>query len=597
MSIMVPQEKLQKIRELMFQANLDAYILFDKDPHNSEYLPAHWKAIEWLTEFTGSTATVVITKDFAGLWTDSRYFIQAESQLKNSGFVLVKLQTPHLPEYISWIRKALPENSHIAFDTNLISQTLFEELQKKFKDKRIKLHNEPDLLNHIWTNRPPLPNSKAFLLDFKYSGRSFDEKVKVIRKEMLHNADYLMVSSLDNIAWLLNIRGSDIKYTPVVLAFCIIGIDKVHLFIERYKVADIENYFDDNKIEIHDYKEICDFLKNIQGNNIFMVEKSRINNKLHSLIAENNKIVEVNQLIERLKSKKNQTEIANIKTVMIRDGVAMTKFLIWLDKNVGKTIITENSAAGKLAEFRSQQKDFFDLSFSSISAYNENGAIVHYDTENGNNAELLGKGLYLIDSGGQYFGGTTDITRTIALGTPTDEEKINFTLVLKGHIKLAMSIFPEGTKGYQLDAFARMPLWQKGLNYEHGTGHGVGAFLGVHEGPQRISPAAVNVSLEEGMIISNEPGLYFEGKYGIRIENLILVENASETQFGKFFKFETITLCPIDRKLIKPDMLDKDEIDWLNNYHLEVNKKLSPYLDEFERKWLKEKTGYLSFEI
>ncbi len=586
---------LTQLRNYMHKNNLDAYIIPMTDPHMSEYVAAHWKSIKWFSGFSGSAGTIVVTPDFAGLWTDSRYFIQAAEQLKGSGIELVKLTIPHTPEYIGWLNKNLPENANVGFDGKTFSYGLAKQMQTTFERKKINLKPDFDFVSEHWTDRPPVSGNEVFAHDVKYAGKSRLEKISVLREKMRETAaDYHLFSSLDDIAWLFNLRGSDIMYNPLFISFALISQSETFLFVDDKKLSgELKQKLVDDEVIIKNYDEIYPFLSNIQGEKTIIADLSKTNYALYKSIPENCNIVNKISIASVLKSAKNKTEIEHIRKVQVKDGVAMVKFLHWLDKNIEKEKITEISAGEKLLAFRKEQEGFFGESFGVISAYGAHAAMPHYSATKESNTELKPKSFYLVDSGGQYVDGTTDITRTVALGAPTKEEKHDFTLALKGTIDLAMSIFPHGTKGVQLDAIARKPLWDNRMNYGHGTGHGVGFFLNVHEGPQSISTRNAGIqeeTLEVGMYLSDEPAFYRAGKHGIRIENLILVMPDEENDYGKFLKFETVTLCPIDTKPVEVNLLTKDERNWLNNYHKTVYEKLSAHLPDDVKKWLKEKT-------
>ncbi len=592
---MKPKEIVKKIQELLKINNLDAYIIPSTDPHQSEYVANHWKVIEWASGFTGSAGTLVITKDIAGLWTDSRYFIQAEQQLQGSGIQLFKMKIPHFPCYIEWLENNLSEKSKVAFDGKLFSVSLARMIRSSLSVKNITIESNHDFIKPLWENRPLLPTNNIFFHNIKFAGKSRVEKISQVRNIMnKKNLSCHLLSSLDDIAWLFNIRGNDVTYNPVVISYAIITLDNAYLFIDKKLNESTKETFKKDNITILPYSSINDNIKKYCKKQTILLDSSKINNCIYNSIPSSCKVIEDINITTILKAKKNATEVANIKEVMIRDGVALTKFFYWLENNILNEEITEMSADKKLEFFRSQQKNFVGLSFGTIAAYQSHGAIVHYEATAKTDVELLKEGIFLIDSGGQYLDGTTDITRTVSLGKPTQEEINNFTLVLKGHINIASLKFPYGTKGYQIDILARKSLWDNYLNYGHGTGHGVGTFLNVHEGPQAISTSSSSTTaFEEGMLTSNEPGIYIEGKYGIRIENLILCEEDKDTNFGKFMKFNTVSLCYIDSSLINVDLLTDNEIKWVNDYHKKVFEKISPFLNDEEKDWLKEKTKCL----
>jgi Xaa-Pro aminopeptidase len=459
--------------------------------------------------------------------------------------------------------------------------------------KKMLLTPDFDPYADLWKDRPSIPRAEIFIHEARYAGKSTHEKLKLLRSQMkLQDIDIQVISSLDDIAWLLNIRGKDIPYVPVSICFAVITGVQAFLFIDADKVPEnVRKVLKKDFIELKPYDEIYEFVRNIEFGNKLSLQLSKTNYALFNAIPEDCSLLDQLNYTSRLKAEKNQLEIENIRQSMVKDGTALVKFFFWLENTLPKERITEISASEKLREFRSSQEGFFDESFAPISAYNAHAAMPHYSATPQTNSELKPEGIYLIDSGAQYFGGTTDITRTIVLGEPSQQQKDDFTLALKGTIDLAMAIFPYGTKGFQLDAIARKPLWDNKMNYGHGTGHGVGYFLSVHEGPQTIGTSAsgdISTILVPGMVISDEPAFYREGEYGFRTENLLLVVEDEETEFGKFLKFETLSLCPINRKLINPELLDKKELDWLNAYHRKVYEKLSPYLAENEGKWLKE---------
>ncbi len=574
--------------------NIDAYIITMFDPHLSEYVASHWRIINWFSGFSGSAGTIVVTHDFAGLWTDSRYFIQAEKQLQGSGIELVKLKIPHTPEFIDWIGKTLDNNSKIAFDGSLFPLSLLDAMSKKFARKDFIIAGDVDLISPLWNERPQLPSDKAFIYDLKYAGKSRSVKLQELRDEMQNlQIDYQIISSLDDIAWLYNIRGNDVSFVPLVISYAIITYEKAFLFVDKNKItASMEQELNADNIIVEDYNKIFTHIKQFEEGKNVSIEFGKTNYAIYNSIPSHCEITNQLNITTRLKAVKNAVEIANIKQSMIKDGVAMVKFLYWLEKSVDKESVTELSAADKLKSYRAEQDGFFQESFGSISAYNEHAAMPHYSATPQSDVEIKTPGIYLIDSGGQYFEGTTDITRTVALGASTEQQKNDYTLALKGTIDFAMTIFPAGTKGYHLDMIARKALWDNRLNFGHGTGHGVGCFLNVHEGPQSVSPAInFDVALMSGMIVSDEPAFYRQGEYGFRTENLVLVVEDEKNEFGQFLKFETITLCPIDTDMINKKLLTKEETDWLNNYHQEVYDKISAFIDDENLlDWLTQKT-------
>jgi Xaa-Pro aminopeptidase len=585
-------EKLALLRSALKQNSIDCYIIPTSDPHLGEYISDHWQIIRWLTGFTGSAGTVVITDTFAGLWTDSRYFIQAEKQLSGSGFEFVRPGAFQRNDYMDFVAENSKQGDIIGFDGSIFSIAGFRRLEKKLEGKIVSFATQWDIIESLWIDRPSLPSSSAFNHPLEYSGKDRSAKIIEVREEMRKkNAEFHLLTSTDDIMWLLNIRGSDIKYSPLLLSFALIGTEQILLFIDEAKIPVLlASAFDNLGIVVLPYDEISEVILSVTEGHSVMYNPQTTSVELFNSLSKSSKQIEDTSIPTRLKSIKNKTEIANISNVMVRDGVALTKFFYWFENNHIKEPMTENSLSEKLLEFRSQQKDFLGSSFATIIAFNENSALPHYTAEDGSGADIGERGLILVDSGGQYMGGTTDITRTIPVGIPTAQQKRDFTLILKGHINLAMAKFPNGTRGYQLDFIARRAMWGSGLNYAHGTGHGVGYCLNVHEGPQSISPADNKTNIEAGMLTSDEPAIYREGEYGIRIENLILCYEDEETEFGQFLKFDTVSLCYIEKSLIDKSLLDQKEIVWLNSYHSEVYDKLSQLLNAEEESWLKEKT-------
>lgn len=586
-------DRIKGLRNLMKERGIKAYIIPTYDPHQSEYIADHYKTRVWISGFTGSAGTVVVTEDEAILWTDGRYFIQAEKELEGSEIQLYKMGIPGFPTYMEWLRDNLNDGDSLGFDGKIFPQEDVKRLEKEIGQKDIQFIDEYDLVGELWTDRPSKPKGKAFVHDVKYAGKTAREKIEEVREEMAKKgADYFLLGSLDDIAWLYNIRGRDIACNPVVISYALISKDEAWWFVDGDKLDDeVKSHLEENGIAIDEYDRVIDYVKDIKKGSKVFLDPARINRWLYKGIPEECEIVEGTNITSQLKGIKNSTEIENQKNAYIKDGVALVKFLYWLDNNVGKINITEVSAAEKLEEFRKEQEGFIEPSFDTIAAYKENAAMMHYKAEEGkSNYDLKKEGMFLIDSGGQYLDGTTDITRTIVLGDITQEEKRDFTLTLKGHINLIGARFLYGATGSNLDVLARYPLWQEGIDYKSGTGHGIGFLLNVHEGPHRISPIPNNVRLEKGMVVTIEPGVYRAGKYGIRIENVAVVVEDIETDSGQFMKFETISYCPIDLEAVDVEMLTDKERKWLNDYHKEVYEKLSPFLNEEEKEWLKNKT-------
>lgn len=581
--------RIAALRAHIAQEQIQAFIIPSTDPHLSEYVAPHWQSREWISGFTGSAGTVVVTAKDAGLWTDSRYFLQAARQLEGTCITLYKEmlpETPNIPEFLS---AHLQEGDCVGIDGKMFSAEEVEHLQKELKKSGIRIKSIADPMQLLWTDRPAMPLAPAFVYDTKYAGMSFTEKLPAVRQAMeAAGADSLLLSALDEIAWLLNIRGNDVHCNPVVVSYLLIEKDKVNYFVQPQKVTpELTEYFNVNGISVHPYEEIGDYLNNFNAHSILM-NPAKTNYAIYSAIRPGCLIINGASPVALLKAIRNKQEIAGIHAAMQRDGVALVKFLKWLDEAVPAGKETEISVDKKLHTFRAAQPLYMGESFDTIAGYKEHGAIVHYEATPETDVTLKPEGFLLLDSGVQYLDGTTDITRTIALGPLTEEEKTDYTLILKGHIALAMAVFPEGTRGAQLDVLARMPIWKERMNYLHGTGHGVGHFLNVHEGPQSIRMNENPVALQPGMVTSNEPGVYKAGSHGIRTENLVLTVPAGEGMFGKYLKFETLTLCPICRKGIIKELLTAEEIGWLNDYHRTVYEKLSPDLNNDEREWLKE---------
>ena len=581
--------RIAALRAHIAQEQIQAFIIPSTDPHLSEYVAPHWQSREWISGFTGSAGTVVVTAKDAGLWTDSRYFLQAARQLEGTCITLYKEmlpETPNIPEFLS---AHLQEGDCVGIDGKMFSAEEVEHLQKELKKSGIRIKSIADPIQLLWTDRPAMPLAPAFVYDTKYAGMSFTEKLPAVRQAMeAAGADSLLLSALDEIAWLLNIRGNDVHCNPVVVSYLLIEKDKVNYFVQPQKVTpELTEYFNVNGISVHPYEEIGDYLNSFNAHSILM-NPAKTNYAIYSAIRPGCLIINGASPVALLKAIRNKQEIAGIHAAMQRDGGALVKFLKWLDEAVPAGKETEISVDKKLHTFRAAQPLYMGESFDTIAGYKEHGAIVHYEATPETDVTLKSEGFLLLDSGAQYLDGTTDITRTIALGPLTEEEKTDYTLILKGHIALAMAVFPEGTRGAQLDVLARMPIWKERMNYLHGTGHGVGHFLNVHEGPQSIRMNENPVALQPGMVTSNEPGVYKAGSHGIRTENLVLTVPAGEGMFGKYLKFETLTLCPICRKGIIKELLTAEEIGWLNDYHRTVYEKLSPDLNNDEREWLKE---------
>lgn len=585
-------EKLSEIRFLMKEKGIDGYIIPSSDPHISEYLPDFYKCIAWTSGFTGSAGTLVITQDFAGLWTDSRYFVQANEQLAGTGFELVKLKVQHAPEYVTWLGEKLTEGATVAFDGNLASLAVANSVNSILSPLGIKVNGHVDLLDPVWKGRPALPTERTYTLPVSTTGQATVDKIEAVRKALKQKrATAHLVSSLDDLAWLLNIRGTDVKCNPVTLGFAFIDHKQVILFIEAVKLeaatrVELESY----GISIRPYGEVKAFLQGLGKEEVILLDPKRTCFATYDSVAAGVKIIEDMNPSTLLKTIKNEVEINHERQAMVNDGVALTKFFKWIEENVAKGELTEMNIADHLRGLREEQPGFKDISFDTIAGYKDHGALPHYKAEEHSNYKLETTGLLLVDSGGQYETGTTDITRVVALGTPTQEEKEDYTIVLKGTIEGSMAIYAKGTRGYQIDAITRRPIWATMRNYGHGTGHGVGFFLNVHEGPQVFNGTATDIAIEPGMITSIEPGLYREGKHGIRIENLVLSKDLASNQFGDFMDFETLTICYIATDLVEKSLLGQEHIDWLNNYNQWVYDSISSKLSSEEAAWLKEKT-------
>ncbi len=584
-------EKLAAIRELMAKNNIDAYIVPSSDPHISEYLPEHYRCISWISGFTGSAGTLMITKDFAGLWTDSRYFVQANQQLEESGFELVKLKVQHAPEFATWLAERFTAGQTVAFDGNLASLMVANSVKSLLEPLGVTVNGHVDLLESIWENRPSLPTNAAYLLSTESTGQSTIDKLAEVRAEMKkQHATAHLISSLDDVAWLLNIRGTDVNCNPVVLAFVYLTQTEAQLYIAAGKltaaaISDLEN----SGVGVQAYESVYDVINTLNVPSI-LLDPKRSCYAVYDSIPKQVRIIEALNPSTLLKSVKNEVELNFIRQTMVHDGIAMTKFFKWVEENVASGDLSEMSIADKLQTLRAEQPGFKDISFGTIAGYKDHGALPHYNADEVSNYKLETKGLLLVDSGGQYLTGTTDITRVISLGDMTAEEKEDYTIVLKGTIEGSMAVFTKGTRGYQIDAITRRSIWATKRNYNHGTGHGVGFFLNVHEGPHTFNGAAVDVPILDGMVSSIEPGLYREGKHGIRIENLVVSKDLESNQFGDFMEFETLTICYIDTDLIEKSLLHQEHIDWLNNYNQWVFEKLSLKLNQDEKSWLRTKT-------
>lgn len=584
-------KRLAALRSYMQNKGLHAFVIPSTDAHLSEYPASHWQAREWISGFTGSAGTVVVTLDKAALWTDSRYFLQVADELDPQRFLLHKEGLPHTPSISEWLDSELDSGAYVGFDGKVYAAREALNLIHQLNQCGLHVIADYDPFDTIWNDRPLIPQNPIYIFSEKYTGESARHKISRICDAVEKTgASSLLVASLDTIAWIFNIRGNDVKCNPIAVSYAIISREKTILFITSSKLPeDVTRYLTEQGVTLAHYNDIYDYTQKLFGT--ICLNSEKIPYKLYENIPADCKIVDVPSPADWMKSVKNHTEINGFRRAMEKDGIALVRFLMWLEKTVPQGLVSELDIPYKLVELRSKEQGFVGESFATISGYGPNAAIVHYNVTADSSLQLKPEGLLLIDSGGQYLDGTTDITRTIALGVLTKQMKEDYTLVLKGHIGIATAIFPQGTRGSQIDILARKALWDKGLNYLHGTGHGVGHFLNVHEGPQSIRMIENPTSLEIGMVTSNEPGLYRAGKHGVRIENLVLTKKEKTTEFGDFYSFETLTLCPIDKAPIIKEMLTDAEIDWLNTYHKTVYDRLSPWLTTEEKLWLKEKTN------
>ena len=581
--------RIEELRTVMKSEGIDAFVFPSTDPHNGEYVPEHWKGREFISGFNGSAGTAVVTMDDAALWTDSRYFLQAEEQLAGTGFRLMKLKIEGTPTISQWLGRKLAANGGtvVGIDGMVNSIGTVEALADELRaEGGITLRTNFDPLKVIWKDRPAIPSGMAIVHPQKYAGESAQSKIARIRQALRErHVEGMLVSALDDIAWALNIRGTDVHCNPVVVSYLLITMDSVTLYINSDKLTPVvREHLAANGVMTDEYENVKKGLAGYDGYNILM-DPDETCYTLYKAYGDRPKVLAPSPL-PSMKIVKNETEIMGYRYAMLRDGIAMVKFLRWLVPAVEEGGVTEVSASDELEAFRAEQSLFKDISFDTIAGYGAHGAIVHYEPTPETDIELKPEGLLLLDSGAQYLDGTTDITRTIALGPVTDEQKHIYTLVLKGHIRLAMAKFPANASGTQIDILAREAMWREGLNYMHGTGHGVGSYLSVHEGPHQIRMEYKPEPLRAGMTVTNEPGLYLAGKFGVRIENTMLITEYMNTEYGRFLKLEPLTLCPIDKAPIDVDMLADEELDYLNDYHAAVFKSLSPYLDDEMTEWL-----------
>jgi len=584
-------DRIDALRNYMKTKSLNAFIVPSTDAHISESPPEYWEARQWISGFTGSAGTAVVTLDKAGLWTDSRYFLQAENELAGSDFVLYKERLPDSIKISDWLKGELFDGDRVGIDGSVYLAKDALEMIEKLKEDNIKVTADFDPFETIWQDRPPLPKNKVIEYPLEFAGETVRSKIeRVLAEAAKHGAESVWISTLDTIAWLFNIRGSDVADTPVVVAHAFISSDMTVLFVDTDKLTlTLAEKLRSEGVFIIDYVSTGDYLAKMCNQSVCL-DVARVSYKIYTVIKERNWVVETTSVADLLKSRKNEVEANGFRSVMIRDGVALTKFFFWLEKAVPEGIVTEYNIGLKLNELRSAGLHSRDESFPTIAGFGANAAINHYQPKEGDCLKVEQEGLLLIDSGGHYLDGTTDITRTVAVGPLSEEMKRDYTLVLKGMIGLSQAVFPAGTRGSQIDILARKAMWENGINYLHGTGHGVGCYLNVHEGPQSIRQEENPVAIEAGMVVSNEPGIYRDYKHGVRIENMMLVVPAMTTDFGDFLRFETLSLCPIDITPIITSMMTRDEIAWLNDYHQTVYEKISPFLTGEEKDWLKDKT-------
>ena len=586
-------ERITRLREELRREHLSAFIFPTSDPHNSEYTAEHWKGREWISGFNGSAGTAVVTLDNAALWTDSRYFIAAEEQLQGTEFQLMKLKVEGTPSIAEWLGRELKDaaDKAVGIDGMVNSTNSIKELISDLRTQGgITLRTNFDPLERIWQDRPAIPENPVVIHPLEYAGEPIREKLARIRKALREkHADGMLMAALDDIAWTLNLRGSDVHCSPVFVSYLLISTTEVTLYINKVKLTpEVISYLQAEGVGVKPYNQVKQGLKDYFEYNI-LLDGNEVNYTLYKAVER--EIVDASSPVPLMKAVKNEREVAGFRSAMLKDGIAMVKFLKWLKPAVEAGGQTEMSVERKLTALRAEQPLFRGLSFDTIVGYEEHGAIVHYEAIPETDATLHPKGLLLIDSGTQYQDGTTDVTRTIALGPLTEEQKRVYTLVLKGHIDLQLLHFPDGASGTQLDAIARRPLWQAGMNFLHGTGHGVGCYLNCHEGPHQIRMEWIPARLQAGMTVTDEPGVYLGGRFGVRIENTLLVVPAEETECGRFLGFETLTLCPIEMSPIIKELMTPEEIQWLNDYHTMVYERLSPYLNEDEKAWLRKATA------
>lgn len=595
--MMTVNEKLEALRELMRREHLGAFIFPSTDPHQSEYTADHWKGRQWISGFDGSAGTAVVTLTSAALWTDSRYFLSAEQQLQGTEFQLMKLKVEGTPSIAEWIGREIGGETEVGIDGYCSSANEVRQLTADLRRQGgITVRTNFDPLATLWTDRPAIPEHPVEIQPLELAGEPAHEKLARIRRQLrTQHADGMLMAALDDIAWTLNLRGADVHCNPVFVSYLLLTTRRAILYINKVKIsAEIIDYLKAEGVEVDSYERVTEGLKAYDEYNM-LLDADEVNNTLFSAVKAH--IVEGQSPVPQLKAVKNETEVVGFRRAMERDGVAMVRFLRWLTTEADLSKETELSVSARLEALRAEQPLYRGLSFDTIAGYQEHGAIVHYEPTPDSDAPLRAEGLLLLDSGAQYQDGTTDITRTIALGPLTDEQRRVYTLVLRGHLRLQDLKFPDGASGTQLDAVARMDMWREGMNFLHGTGHGVGSYLNVHEGPHQIRMEYKPAPMRDGMTVTDEPGLYLSGRFGVRIENTLLVRKYTETEFGRFLQFEPLTLCPIDTRPIVVDMLTGDDVRRLNRYHSLVYQRLAPYLSEDERSWLAEATKPIGKKI
>ncbi|PXX48329.1 aminopeptidase P family protein [Aquitalea magnusonii] len=589
----IPQ-RLAALRQAMQQQHVDACLIPSSDPHLSEYLPAHWQARQWLSGFKGSMGTLIVTADQAGLWADSRYWEQAEQELAGSGITLMKIQTAASTQHLDWLAQQLGSSQTLSVDGDVLSLAAAQALQTTLHAKGVQLRTDLDLVGQIWAERPALPHAAIYAHTAPFASTSRADKLQAVRQAMQQAAaSHHFISTLDDIAWLFNLRGADVSYNPVFVSHALLSATQATLFVDRSKLdASLQAELAADGVELADYHQAKTALGQLHASDVILIDPRRITLGLRQAMATDSRVITAINPSTLLKSRKTAAEAAQVRATMEQDGAALCEFFAWFEQVVNHEAISELTIDEQITAARARRPGFVSPSFATIAGFNANGALPHYRATEQAHASIAGNGLLLIDSGGQYLGGTTDITRVVAVGTPSPEQKRDFTLVLKGTINLSMAHFPRGTLSPMLDALARAPMWQHDIDFGHGTGHGVGYFLNVHEGPQTISRSLPDPSMamQEGMITSVEPGIYRPGLWGVRIENLVLNVAAGQNDFGDFLRFETLTLCPIDSRCIEHSLLSRQEVDWLNHYHAEVRRRLLPLVAGAARDWLLQAT-------